>query len=104
MTTRERDIAQYKKTLSRFVAVYCRKKHGAPKGELCEECTALLSYGFSRLDQCPLDPKPKCKECPIHCYKPEYRTRIKEVMRFSGMYFVKRGRIDWLLKYFLRRS
>jgi len=45
-------------------------------------------------------PKPKCKDCPVHCYKIEYRRRIKEVMRFSGIYFVKRGRVDWLIKYF----
>jgi hypothetical protein len=47
-----------------------------------------------------MDPKPKCKDCPVHCYKSEYRRRIKEVMRFSGIYFVKRGRVDWLIKYF----
>ena len=32
---------------------------------------------------------------------PEYRAKIKEVMRFSGIYFVKRGRLDWLVRYFM---
>jgi len=29
------------------------------------------------------------------------RQRIKEVMKYSGKYYVKRGRLDWLVKYFL---
>ena len=55
---------------------------------------------LDRLDRCPQDPKPKCKDCAVHCYKPEYRRRIRAVMKFSGLYFVKRGRVDWLWKYF----
>jgi len=26
---------------------------------------------------------------------------MREIMRFSGLYFVRRGRLDWLVKYFL---
>jgi hypothetical protein len=87
--------------LRRFIGVYCDKHHAKPRGELCPECADLWSYASGRLARCPLDPKPKCKNCPIHCYRPESRRQIKDVMRFSGLYYVKRGRLDWLVRYFL---
>jgi len=86
--------------LDRFISVYCMKNHGTPKGELCDSCADLAAYSRARLERCPHDPKPACKNCPTHCYKPSYRSKIREVMRFSGMHFVKRGRLDWVLKYF----
>ena len=92
--------AQDLATLEKFVAVYCHKKHRTPKGRLCAECNDLLTYARERLAKCPMDPKPKCKDCPTHCYADAYRRRIKDVMRFSGIHFVKRGRIDWLIRYF----
>ncbi|MBI5528224.1 MAG: nitrous oxide-stimulated promoter family protein [Deltaproteobacteria bacterium] len=88
-------------TLTRFVSVFCRDHHGTDGRTVCPECTDLLSYARSRLDKCPNDPKPKCKDCKTHCYRPQYRQRVKKVMRYSGMHFVKRGRIDWLVKYFM---
>jgi hypothetical protein len=88
-------------TLTKFVEVYCRDHHGTDGKTPCAECADLLSYARVRLDKCPYDPKPKCKDCKTHCYKPQYRARVKEVMRYSGMYFVKHGRIDWLVKYFM---
>jgi len=88
------------KTLHRFVEVYCRHDHGA-NGKLCEECEELLQYARRRLEKCPYDPKPKCKDCATHCYRPSQRERIRAVMRFSGMHFAKRGRIDWMIRYFL---
>ena len=90
-------------TLRNFIGVYCRKKHDTKKGSLCEECRDLLDYATERLHRCPMDPKPKCRDCPVHCYKDPYRQRIREVMKFSGMYYVKRGRLDWLFKYFLQK-
>ena len=97
-------LAGGQKVLQAFVGVYCRRHHGTVRNELCGECRALLDYAFERLSKCPYDPKPKCKECPTHCYKPEYRQKIKEVMRFSGMYYIKRGRIDWLIRYILSEA
>ena len=85
----------------RFLEVYCRHHHDGRPGDLCEECADLLEYVSVRLERCPYDPKPKCKECPTHCYRPEYRDRIRQVMQFSGMYVVKRGRLDWLVEYSL---
>lgn len=67
-----------------MVKLYCRKKHGCAGG-LCEDCSKLLEYSSARRDKCPWgDEKPFCSNCPIHCYKPDMRERVKEVMRFSG--------------------
>lgn len=87
--------------LEKFVGVWCRDRH-KPSGDApCAECRELLAYARVRLEKCPYDPKPKCKDCPTHCYKPDRRARVREIMRHSGMHFVKRGRIDWLVKYFI---
>lgn len=87
-------------TIEKFIDVYCRRKHHRQNGQLCDDCSDLLAYATERLTKCPLDPKPKCKDCPRHCYADRYRRKIKDVMRFSGIYFVKRGRLDWLIRYF----
>jgi len=95
---REKEFAILKK----FVQVYCRQHHGANGDGLCVDCSELLAYGEQRLEKCPYDPKPKCKDCETHCYRPKYRQKVKEIMKYSGMYFVKHGRIDWLVRYFAR--
>jgi len=97
MDTKQKD----KVLLEKFIGVYCRKRHGTDD-VLCAECAALKEYAFTKLDKCPFDPKPKCKDCRVHCYAEPYRSRMKEVMKFAGIYFVKRGRLDWLFKYLLR--
>ena len=89
------------RVLTRFVEVYCRRNHGSNGHGLCGDCRDLVDYGRVRLEKCSYDPKPKCKDCPTHCYRSDYREKAKEVMRFSGMYFVRRGRLDWLIRYFL---
>ncbi|MHC4694102.1 MAG: nitrous oxide-stimulated promoter family protein [Planctomycetota bacterium] len=97
-----KDKEQEKIVLRKFIHVYCQKKHSPQKGQICESCNELLEYALLRLEKCPFDPKPKCKDCKVHCYEDDYRQRIREVMKFSGIHFVKRGRLDWLFKYFLR--
>jgi hypothetical protein len=92
----ERDL----EVLAKFIRVYCRENHGTGERGLCEECSSLWDYARMRLEKCPYDPKPKCKDCTTHCYRPEPRKKIQEIMRFSGIHFVKRGRVDWLWKYF----
>lgn len=94
ITNRERAL------IHKFIATYCRLNHGVRK-DLCSSCVNLLNYALERLDVCPYNPKPPCKRCLTHCYEPQMRTRIKQIMRFSGMYFVRRGRLNWLVKYFL---
>jgi hypothetical protein len=92
----------YKQTLERFIRIYCRKKHRQQEG-LCADCQDLLQYAWQRTDNCRQDPKPPCKFCPIHCYAPSYRQKIRQVMRVAGMHMILRGRLDWLIKYLLAR-
>ncbi|MCX5790224.1 MAG: nitrous oxide-stimulated promoter family protein [Elusimicrobia bacterium] len=95
------DIERHEQVLSQFAEVYCRQVHPGEGDDLCAHCRDLLAYAHQRLVKCPFDPKPKCKDCKVHCYQSDYRDRMREVMRFSGMYFVKRGRLDWLIRYFM---
>jgi len=113
---KEKDL----RVLRDFVFIHCRENHrertkaelqlaekrlrailGDSHIELCQECQRLLYHGTAKLLLCMKDPKPMCKKCETHCYAPGYRDKIKEVMRFSGMYLVKHGRIDLLVHYFL---
>lgn len=87
--------------LEKFIETYCIHHHNPVEDNLCPECAELRDYARVRLEKCPYDPKPKCKDCTTHCYAQAKRKKIKEVMHFSGIYFVKRGRIDWLIKYFI---
>ena len=73
-----------KKVVNKMITLYCNSKHNA-SGKLCESCSKLKFYAFARLERCPFgDKKPTCGSCTIHCYKPEMKTQIKKVMRFSG--------------------
>ena len=104
--TRERCTGEVEKHISvlrEFVKVYCRAHHNPPEGGICDECHELLIYARLKILACPYDPKPKCKNCPTQCYKPEMREKVREIMRYSGMHFAKRGRLDWLVKYFMQR-
>jgi len=67
---------------------------------LCQSCADLLAYAIKRRLSCPLDPKPSCKHCPVHCYQSEYREKIRFVMRYSGMRLLLRGRLDLVWHYF----
>jgi hypothetical protein len=67
-----------------MVEMYCADHHGTKSG-LCDECAGLADYADRRLDRCPYGgDKPACTKCPIHCYRPEPRERMREVMRFAG--------------------
>ena len=73
-----------KKTVTLMIKLYCRKNHGA-KHVLCPDCKALSEYAEQRSDKCPfMESKTFCSNCKVHCYKPEMREKIREVMRFSG--------------------
>lgn len=78
-TKRQRE----KETVSRMIALYCRKNHGGKT--LCPNCAALEAYAQSRSDRCPfMETKTFCSNCRTHCYRPDMRKKIREVMRFSG--------------------
>jgi hypothetical protein len=90
-------IEKESKIVAAMIGLYCRKKHGTQNGSLCEQCRDLLQYADARLTHCPYKPdKPPCRECATHCYRPEYRDRIKEVMRFSGPRILLYHPIEWL--------
>ncbi len=73
-----------KQVVSLMIRLFCRKKHGTKNG-LCPECAALAKYACERSDKCPfMENKTFCSNCQVHCYKPEMREKIREVMRFSG--------------------
>ena len=73
-----------------MVEIYCiGKKHERSRllshVEVCEACSALLDYAYQRLDHCKFgENKPTCKKCPIHCYKPDMKELMREVMRYAG--------------------
>lgn len=79
-----RRIKREKKTVEVMIRRYCRDKH-AGIHELCEQCRELLDYAHKRLEHCPFqENKTTCGKCPVHCYKPKMRIRIKDVMRYVG--------------------
>ena len=54
-------------------------------GQICPVCQELLDYARLRSEKCPfMKEKTFCANCKVHCYKPEVREQIRQVMRFSG--------------------
>jgi hypothetical protein len=88
--------------LVRFLLLYCKAHHehrllepftfDHPKvsakvhygPNLCDECSKLLRHAIVMRVLCPLDPKPKCRNCPEHCYRPAYRDQMETIMKFAG--------------------
>lgn len=79
-------IKREQKTVKAMVEIFCADhKHPGHGRKLCEACSELLGYANERLGKCMFgEGKPTCAQCPVHCYKPEKRSEITEVMRFSG--------------------
>lgn len=79
----EKKRQRERQMVTEMIRLYCRKKHGGR--ELCPDCAALAEYARQRSDKCPfMAEKTFCANCRVHCYKPEMREKIREVMRFSG--------------------
>ena len=73
-----------KRMVSEMIRLYCRKNHHTRQG-LCPDCAALEAYARARSDRCPfMETKTFCSNCKVHCYQPEMREKIRQVMRFSG--------------------
>jgi hypothetical protein len=103
---RDPRVAHDTRLLGDFASIYCAGKHsdrakqplaceGAALGVygktppvVCEECAELLAYAEKRRAFCPQDkpghPKPFCSHCETHCYKPEMRQLMRDVMRYAG--------------------
>jgi hypothetical protein len=92
---RDREI----ETVGLMIGIYCRRHHRRP----CSDCEDLLRYAAQRVTKCAFGPdKPVCSRCPVHCYKPEMRRRIQEVMRYAGPRMLYRHPLH-ALRHFIRK-
>ena len=74
-----------RKLIPVMIRKYCHGRHGTKGEALCEECRALTEYALFRLEKCPFKVNKKfCSFCKIHCYKPDMREKIKDVMKWAG--------------------
>ncbi len=77
-------LRRERRTVAAMVALACRDLHGGRDG-LCPGCAELLDYAARRIERCPFgDGKPACAACPVHCYRPEPRERMRTIMRYAG--------------------
>lgn len=73
------------RTIEAMIVLTCRQRHGGRRGALCAGCEELRAYAEKRLLLCPFGAgKPTCAHCKVHCYRPEMRERVREMMRFAG--------------------
>ena len=84
----EKKRKKEQKEAEEMIRLYCRKNHEGydrKTGRMCPDCQALSEYAKLRSEKCPfMENKTFCSNCRVHCYKPEMREKIREVMRFSG--------------------
>jgi hypothetical protein len=72
-----------------MISLYCQHHH--QKNGLCDECAELRNYSMERLKKCPFqEGKTTCNKCPVHCYQPLMRERIRSVMRYAGHHMTYR--------------
>jgi predicted amidophosphoribosyltransferase len=80
----QRRLRREMRTVQAMIAIHCRGRHGS-RGGLCGDCRDLWEYAKRRVERCPFGAdKPTCVNCPVHCYQPAMRERIREVMRYAG--------------------
>ena len=71
------------RTVELMISKYCRDHHRTLSGP-CEPCRQLLAYALKRLHHCPFqEHKSTCGKCLIHCYAPNRREQIRQVMFHS---------------------
>lgn len=76
-------IEREKRVVRLMIKLYCR--HRLKLDEVSEEYLRLGDYACKRLDYCQFgEKKTSCKKCPVHCYAPDKRQQIREVMRWAG--------------------
>nr|WP_294490497.1 nitrous oxide-stimulated promoter family protein [uncultured Mediterraneibacter sp.] len=87
-----RDIEKKRKkeqyVVDEMIRLYCRKNHkeyNRKTDQMCPVCRELSDYAKLRSGKCPfMEEKTFCSNCKVHCYRPEMREKIRQVMRFSG--------------------
>lgn len=112
METISRQMKRDCRTIAAFTEVWCAgHRHGDRQAvsvpgrdkpfQLCPECADFVAYAVAKRMKCPLEAeKPDCKHCPIHCYAPAQRARVRQIMAWSGRRMILRGRLDYLWRYF----
>ncbi len=84
MSGKRTRLMREEETIRVMIGIYCHGNHGT-KSQLCPDCVELMSYAKARLAKCPFKKaKTTCAKCPVHCYKPTMRDRVKDVMRYAG--------------------
>lgn len=72
-------------TVSLMIGLYCQKKHGTKKGELCPECRQLLDYvKFRRMKCRGVTKSPSARTAAFIVINRICSEKIARVMRFSG--------------------
>jgi len=93
-------IEEEKRVVGWMIDMY-REAHMDVEGT-SEKCEAVKEYAFNRLSSCKFgENKTTCQKCPVHCYKPEMRESIREIMRYSGPRMIFRHPIA-AIKHLLR--
>ncbi|MCW2255448.1 hypothetical protein M2263_001539 [Providencia alcalifaciens] len=71
------------KTIEKMIKIY-EKSHPVTI-DSPDQYKQLYIYAINRLEKCRYgEQKPACKQCPIHCYQPKMREKMKVIMRWSG--------------------
>lgn len=112
MQTLTRQMAKDIRVIGLFTEIWCgghrhdgRQQVTLPGSDkpvaLCAECAAFVDYAVMKRRICPLESeKPSCKHCRIHCYAPQQRAKVRQIMAWSGKRMLLRGRLDYLRHYF----
>ena len=88
-------------TLKKFYELFCKDKHTNLKNKnitlkykdssyslnfyLCDECFEAINYSFDRLQVCPHEIKPRCRNCQNPCYEKQRWKYIAKVMKYSAI-------------------
>ncbi len=113
---RQKKLRRDLRLVAAFVRTFCDERHATQaKNEfhldgfsdslgcsgpmqLCSSCQKLLAHALVKRSHCPLNPKPACRKCSEHCYAPQYREKMREVMRYAGSQLIKPGRLNYLVR------
>ncbi|MCR8711061.1 nitrous oxide-stimulated promoter family protein [Aliarcobacter butzleri] len=88
-------------TLKKFFELFCKDKHTNLKSRninlkyktssfsldlyLCDECFEAINYSFDRLQACPHEIKPRCRNCSNPCYEKSKWKNIAKIMKYSAI-------------------
>lgn len=89
MSNPETKRAREKRVVAEMITLYCRDHHKDGQAP-CPDCAALIAYAHLRSDKCPfMETKTFCSNCTVHCYQPDMREKIRQVMRYAGPRMLK---------------